>query len=885
MSEIRQSDIFVFLTDKKLFRNPSYTQLYIATKLNVLKGGTGNKISDIIRGKDDGLENLKPDDIYVQFFMPMENDGEHFRRLKNAVKNGIKPRKGRKERKGPLTFDGWEGRESDTYHDYVIRMLKEALPRWEKPSEDEQQASGADSPEYPLENDYFSHLEAFTGREELVEDIQKCLDGDGCVALIGIGGIGKSTLAKEFAAQNKKPYSPIQLVSGKEASSFKEVVLKLRFEGLKGEPEDVNRRYGTKKELLKRLNERTLLIIDNVDEAWEDVEKFYDIRHMMKFRLIITSRLSLFSRLPSLTVEKLPTLEEQRKLFFHHYGDGESLNLMRLDELLNRIEGHTLLIELIAKTMYQESVTVEDMLEWLDNPKSDPTLDYKYIDDDGKSKKPKEVIRTMLFRVKMNDEQKELLYRLTFLPHEGVSRTLLLKTLKGLCRSRASELLGFLETRAWVMREGGQNRIHPVIREAVRKDIPPEWWEWDVHRHREFLKNIRETMETEGLDEKSQISLCLLAWNVCKALHEEHKAPVPLALWGDLLEIAKRCKAAHQYETAKLLCKLLDGIKIKKGAKSEERVDLLLELGSIHQHWGNYGKARKLYEQALEETQKDDDRRGSCYKSLGVACRKDAYYEEAEEYFKKALNCYGRKDLIVPVLYDLGILTAPDGSGVVTALDAPGVITALDDLDREVITAQDDLGHVYRHLGEAATEREEIKIAEDYYQTAKRIAEAVLELRKKWGEDAKELAVSHHRIGSACYCLGGYKRARDEHVKAEELRPGIAASYHWIGKDYLKLGNLDEAKKNLEKSLRLRKDHLLKDHPDVAKSLMSLGEYYETIGDLEKAIEKTQEAYDIRANPEKGLRHGHPYTEQAKRRLEELEEKRKKQAPVPPGQE
>ena len=104
MSEIRQSDIFVFLTDKKLFRNPSYTQLYIATKLNVLKGGTGNKISDIIRGKDDGLENLKPDDIYVQFFMPMENDGEHFRRLKNAVKNGIKPRKGRKERKGPLTL-------------------------------------------------------------------------------------------------------------------------------------------------------------------------------------------------------------------------------------------------------------------------------------------------------------------------------------------------------------------------------------------------------------------------------------------------------------------------------------------------------------------------------------------------------------------------------------------------------------------------------------------------------------------------------------------------------------------------------------------------------------------------------------------------------------
>ena len=158
-------------------------------------------------------------------------------------------------------------------------------------------------------------------------------------------------------------------------------------------------------------------------------------------------------------------------------------------------------------------------------------------------------------------------------------------------------------------------------------------------------------------------------------------------------------------------------------------------------------------------------------------------------------------------------------------------------------------------------------------------------MQDKLGEGDKELAVSNHRIGSACYCLGDYEEARKKHEQGESQKPEIAASYNWIGKDYLQLAKLDEgkldegklekAKENLEKSLRLRREHLVKDHPDIAKSLISLGEYYETIGDLDKAIEKTEKARDIRVEK---LQHDNP-----ERRLEEL--KRKKQAHIPPGQE
>ena len=78
---------------------------------------------------------------------------------------------------------------------------------------------------------------------------------------------------------------------------------------------------------------------------------------------------------------------------------------------------------------------------------------------------------------------------------------------------------------------------------------------------------------------------------------------------------------------------------------------------------------------------------------------------------------------------------------------------------------------------------------------------------------------------------------------------------------------MPEAKQKLEESLNIRKQFLGERHPDLAWALISLSIWYEKEGELSDAIRLMQEAYDIRTEQ---LRSEHPYTIEAKQRLDEL---------------
>ena len=541
----------------------------------------------------------------------------------------------------------------------------------------------------------------------------------------------------------------------------------------------------------------------------------------MKFHLIITSRLTdVFRKQLCLPVTSLSG-EEQRKLFLHHYGMNlkEQTDSPILDDILRHIEGHTLLIELIAKTMYNESESFDEILEWLRGQKTD----HGFMED-GERKDPKEVIRKMLFRDKLDDEQRDLLHRLAFLPAEGISRRLFLHRL---CRS-TKRPLSLLEGRSWVIREGDRIRVHSVIRDAIRDDMPHEWAAYG-----EFLRLLQEAMEQlpDSSVEEDQTSLCQLARGIWEVLRN---SKVPLELWDCLSAIAGCCKVACQYETALLLCELLPCIEDDM-ADVDKRIELHLEIGGLRQRSADYNGAIEHYQKALDMTQQDDDQRGSCYNSLGVIYRKDAKYKKAVEYFEKALSCYRREDLIA--------------------------------------TAQNDLGVVYMNLG---SNEPDLEKSREFYLAAKEHYESSLRLRKKLGASVRDLAFSHHNIGSALYRLGEYDKALEEHKEALRLRkdnhlqkPDIAASLNWIGNDLIQLERLPEAKEQLEESLGIRKKVLGERHPDLAWALTSLSECHEKMGEgeLPRAIQLMQEAYDIRREQ---LRPGHPYTSMAEQRLGEL---------------
>lgn len=812
---ITQGDVFDYLNTRG---EPSYhTQTEIADAFNKAFYLQADKssISNIKTGGKSGYRSLdlaRIDKFYQELFSK-KLDGASADLLEKMLESAKKF----VEDKGIL-FKDHQGRSGDTFETYVKRMFTCGLPNISAAQEQEPE------PLYPLCSDSLAFFlpDFFTGREDLMGEIGKRLDQDKFVVLNGMGGIGKSTLAMQFAEQNSNRYSSIQKVSGEFSKDFQTAVLELRFDGLKDESNSPEDRYKKRLDLMRQYDERTLIIIDNVDTPWDNMNDFYNTLVQMGFHLIITSRLTgVFKERYCLPVPSLSD-GEQRELFSHysHMAQDKLLASPAFNQFLRDVEGHTLLIELVAKTMYCESENLEEMLEWLHGKKND----YGFMED-GELKNPKEIIRSMLFRGTLDGEQLALLNRLAFLPVGGISRRLFLRSL---CPG-SSGTLSQLEYRSWVIRENDRIRVHPVIRDAVRDDMPHKWTDYS-----NFLHSIQEAMEqpSGGLGEEERTSLCLVVRGMWEALQNSR---VPLDLWDCLTAIARHCKDACQYETALNLCQLLSDMD-EDMAGGDKRIELNLEIGGLHQRAARYDMAIKYYQKALDMTQQYDDQRGSCYNSLGVVYRKNAEYEKAAWYLNAALKCFKRVDLVA--------------------------------------TAQNDLGVVYMNQGAEAQVPEK---AREFYQKAKSSYENSLELRERMDASPRDIAFSHHNIGSALYRLGRYSEALEEHKKALKLRednhlqkPDIAASLNWIGNDLLQLGRLEEAKKSLEESLNIRKTILGERHPDLAWALMSLSEYHEKKWDLSLAVECAEKAYRIR---KEHLRQEHPYTIMAEQRLNELKKR------------
>ena len=98
-----------------------------------------------------------------------------------------------------------------------------------------------------------------------------------------------------------------------------------------------------------------------------------------------------------------------------------------------------------------------------------------------------------------------------------------------------------------------------------------------------------------------------------------------------------------------------------------------------------------------------------------------------------------------------------------------------------------------------------------------------------------------------------YEEALKYHQQGLQIRldndleqTDIAASYTWIGNDYLALNDMEKSKQNLEIALSIREKILGTDHPDYAWTLDSLFCWYKTIKDYKSALQTINRIIEIR---------------------------------------
>lgn len=272
----------------------------------------------------------------------------------------------------------------------------------------------------------------FIGRKDILKDIQNQFirDKKSIVLLNGIGGIGKTTLAQVYVEQYQAYYNNI-LWTSVHSDLLQDLInaiqlTKFKIENLK--EYDENKRTQIVLNKLNEISGNNLLILDNSNNPEEIIEYQHKLASLKNWKILLTSRANL-EDINSLNVNNL-SQNEAKELFLKYY----KLNIEKsergnLFKLLNHIDYHTLLIELVAKVGNKKKFSITQLYEILkENDFKDDKLQRKIqiglhaeTTNSPKIAKIKHYILSLFDFENLKEEEKQILRYFSILPSQNIS--------------------------------------------------------------------------------------------------------------------------------------------------------------------------------------------------------------------------------------------------------------------------------------------------------------------------------------------------------------------------------------------------------------------------------------------------------------------------------
>lgn len=343
-----------------------------------------------------------------------------------------------------------------------------------------------------------------------------------------------------------------------------------------------------------------------------------------------------------------------------------------------------------------------------------------------------------------------------------------------------------------------------------------------IQRVIQSLENyIKQPMEMENL---SQLRLLITHYesflNHTKLLTEEMKASLLGDLGGMYLALGKHGEAKQVLQDALLKLEANDKHQNKNYAK---RAQALAYLGNAYGDLGNYEQAKGFLEQSLLIYKKHlpTNYKGVAWTLtyLGNVYRDMGDSEKAKEFLEQSLHVYK---------------------------------TYLPENHSESARASAYLGIVSIILGD--------------YEKAKNILEQSLYIyRTHLSKNHVGVAWVLAHLGNAYGELGSHEKAKDlleksialykEHFPEDHIKVGWALSY--LGDIYRITGEYKKAKKALEQSMSIYKKHLPENHIVIAGILVYLSDVHKDLGEYEKAKQLLEQSLIIY---EKHFPKNHPET-------------------------
>lgn len=317
----------------------------------------------------------------------------------------------------------------------------------------------------------------FYGREREFGELDRLLANPdyNCLFLTGMGGIGKSTFIREYLTHRRGKFDTVLYVHYKgsiEATISNDSNIEINTLRQDEVPKNGTRYFDKKLRKIRELVRGTssVLVIDNFTGEFDD-----DLKELLKteLKIILLSRKAPFYQsCQEMKLSAVSDLNALRCIFEDNLGRSiEDNEQDGFEQILKRVEGHTLVLELIAKQIANSHITISSAASLTDEHGFSAIAPEK-VDYEKDSKQTSDTIGNIidaLFEANMLSAEKKVLMKVSsLLSDDGIDINYFQQIMQLVSKDDLNELI----KDGWLTISGDTFSMHNVIREAVHR------WEW-----------------------------------------------------------------------------------------------------------------------------------------------------------------------------------------------------------------------------------------------------------------------------------------------------------------------------------------------------------------------------------------------------------------------
>ena len=474
--------------------------------------------------------------------------------------------------------------------------------------------------------------ESFTGRDSEIDQIAEHFAHEHVLFIQGMGGIGKSEIAKKYAEQFRERYDTIvftRYISGLQELFCSDEIL---IENLKRSAQESRESWYQRKmnAFRKIVDSKTLLIIDNFDTdndpCLEDILR-------CPCHILLTTR-NNHSDYPVMHIGHITNIEHVRKIFKTYY-DRPVKNWDDIDEILRLVSFHTITVELAAKQMKASFMTPDRMLRLLKNTGMNlPLKESVQMKGSAEKHNAYYYIRHLFEFESLSDEKKSILMCMSLVPPGGIDVTLLWRILE----LGSYDAVNSLIDNSWLMldTESYMLQLHPVICDVISHELKP-----DPYKCSDYVRGIWLLMKDCWwfTEEKRKAYYPLLS-----RLLQLFPEPVS-ELFTEHSDFVNICWMCGDYEQSKDTAQRFYAFSCKEyGTASEQSGLAALYMAGAYLNSGDDLSAEKWYKVSFEAYKASNAPVSAkiaqaCFK-IGRCAAERGEYDEAVKYFDEAERMY-----------------------------------------------------------------------------------------------------------------------------------------------------------------------------------------------------------------------------------------------------